>query len=237
MKRYKRGDASDNTYALVYGGVNPDWAIQDPVIVFEGDADWDQVSAKVGDLSPSYTDNYSNDLYRLDGHSIIKTPKYTTLANRKWILSETLLSSWMWDDLFGDWKANESFQEFIGESRDWSLARFPVLAKMKEEDPNRFSPVKLIRLFNEKLGTGWIEVTNGMRPYDKVYQAGEEEYTTNRNWRNFDVGGYRFLEILTGDRGETLAIFYPYLEVLWVSNEMADRLDPGWSLDDLLSDF
>ena len=131
----------------------------------------------------------------------------------------------------------KSFNEFIGESRDWSLDRFPVLAKMKDEDPSPFSSVRLIRLFDEKLGPDWIEVEKGKRPYDKVYQAGEEEYTTNRNWRNFDVGGYRFLEILMGEGEETLAIFYPDIAVLWVSNRIADQLDPGWSLDELLSDF
>ena len=131
----------------------------------------------------------------------------------------------------------KSFNEFIGESRDWSLTRFPVLARMQDEDPNWFSPVRLIRLFNEKLGPDWIEVNKGMRPYDTVAQAGKEEYANNGNWRNFDIGGYRFLEILIGTSEETLAIFYPDLEVLWVSNEMANRLSPGWLLDDLLSEF
>ena len=164
MKRYKRGDASDNTYALVYGGVNPDWAIQDPVIVFEGDADWDQVSAKVGDLSPSYTDHYSNDLYRLDGHSIIKTPKYTTLANHKWILSETLLSSWMWDDLFDDWKANESFKQFINESESST----PVLDSLPGSQ-------RIAVYFNRFLGHNWIEVD----PDDNLYSIIEQRFISH----------------------------------------------------------
>jgi hypothetical protein len=233
MKRYKRGDASDNTYALVYGGVNPDWAIQDPVIVFEGDADWDMVSTKVMGLAPSYTDNYSNDLYRLAGHSIIKTPKYTTLANRKWILSETLLSSWMWDNLFGDWKANESFREFIGESRDGDLQAF------KNIQANSLSPSDFTRIFNKKLGDNWIEIIVSTPLYYQILNYYREHYP-NRFADIFKIDDYYFTEILSEEytsdhQPETLSIAYN--NAIWIPFKQMMEIDSTFLMDNLFGEF
>ena len=233
MKKYKRGDASNNTYILVYGGVNPDWEIQDPVIVFEGDADWEVVSAKVMGLTPSYTDHYSNDLYRLDGHSIIKTPKYTTLNNRKWILSETLLSSWMWTSLFGDWKANESFNKFIGESRD---VNHPIF---KSIQASALSPSEFTRIFDKKLGDNWIEVSLWTPLYTKAMDYYKAEYP-NKSEDIFKIGEDYFVEISSGQfstQTETLAIVSYLDNAIWIPFKQMMEIDSTFLMDKLFGEF
>jgi hypothetical protein len=112
MKEWKDVASWENMSRVVAS-----YKMESPVAVFQGDSDYEIVKGKIDETADWWdTDHYTYAVYKINGTTIIKTPLYTTLDNRMYILEESLLSQWLMDDMFGGW-ANESFVSFISESR------------------------------------------------------------------------------------------------------------------------
>ncbi len=130
----------------------------------------------------------------------------------------------------------KTFTQFIGESREESSR-----PQLDEILANADMPDKIINLFEEKLGSDFLEFSRESEMGEKIAQEfSPKGAVSHKKYRAFmgSMNGFRYYYFVTHPNGTTtLAIRSTDWTTWWISRDSLATIDPSWAIDLLFADF